>query len=175
MALLCGWLGDRIGRKAVLVGCVASFGIMSMLTAAIDTKFWLTMARFGTGLGPGGGILLSHHAAFRCVWAQTSGWLRHRVTCAVTLGNVLGGFGAARLIGPYGWRSVFVTEGIGPPAADLVLAARVARVHAVSPVGTARRPDTLRKEQSPSFSEQSSPFVRCCGYQLFKPIDDLLR
>src|ERR1700748_1576451 len=32
-SLLCGWLGDRVGRKPVLVGCVVLFGVMSLATA----------------------------------------------------------------------------------------------------------------------------------------------
>ncbi|HEY5083363.1 MAG TPA: MFS transporter, partial [Rhizomicrobium sp.] len=32
-SLLCGVLGDRLGRKPVLMGAVAVFGLMSLLTA----------------------------------------------------------------------------------------------------------------------------------------------
>lgn len=31
-SLLCGWLGDRLGRKPVLMGCVGLFGVMSLAT-----------------------------------------------------------------------------------------------------------------------------------------------
>src|SRR5579862_1088407 len=27
-SLICGWLGDRFGRKPVLMACVAAFGVM---------------------------------------------------------------------------------------------------------------------------------------------------
>ena len=31
-AVVCGWLGDRYGRKPVLLGCIAAFGTASLLT-----------------------------------------------------------------------------------------------------------------------------------------------
>jgi MFS transporter, AAHS family, 4-hydroxybenzoate transporter len=113
-SLLCGWLGDRVGRKVVLVGCVASFGIMSLLTAAVDTEFWLALARLGTGFGLGGGIPSAITLLSDVSRPKRQGALVIGMTCGVTLGNTLGGLGASRLIGPYGWRSVFVLGGLAP-------------------------------------------------------------
>ena len=36
-SLVCGWLGDRLGRKPVLMGCVAMFGIMSLADRLVTT------------------------------------------------------------------------------------------------------------------------------------------
>src|SRR5689334_23166983 len=55
-ALLCGWLGDRYGRKPALLGCLAGFGTASLLTPFVATTSQLTLARLATGIGLGGGI-----------------------------------------------------------------------------------------------------------------------
>src|SRR5215469_14971135 len=55
-SFLCGVLGDRLGRKPVLMGAVAVFGLTSFLTALTKDPFWLAITRFLTGLGIGGGI-----------------------------------------------------------------------------------------------------------------------
>jgi MFS transporter, AAHS family, 4-hydroxybenzoate transporter len=113
-SLLCGWLGDRFGRKTVLVGCVAMFGVMSLLTATVATSLWLTIVRFGTGIGLGGGIPTSITLLSDFSPPRKQGGLVILMTCGVTVGNVVGGIAAARLIVPFGWNSVFVVGGIAP-------------------------------------------------------------
>jgi MFS transporter, AAHS family, 4-hydroxybenzoate transporter len=51
-----GMLGDRLGRKPVLIGCVATFGIFSLLTVYVGDQLSLTVLRFITCLGLGGGV-----------------------------------------------------------------------------------------------------------------------
>ena len=55
-AVICGWLGDRYGRKPVLLGCIAGFGITSLLTAFAADTTQLALARLATGVALGGGI-----------------------------------------------------------------------------------------------------------------------
>jgi AAHS family 4-hydroxybenzoate transporter-like MFS transporter len=54
-----GILGDRLGRKPVLIGCVVVFGAFSLFTAFAGSLFQLSGLRLLTGLGLGGGIPLS--------------------------------------------------------------------------------------------------------------------
>jgi AAHS family 4-hydroxybenzoate transporter-like MFS transporter len=54
-----GILGDRLGRKPVLIGCVVVFGTFSLFTAFAGSLFQLSGLRLLTGLGLGGGIPLS--------------------------------------------------------------------------------------------------------------------
>ena len=58
-ALIAGPIGDRIGRKPVLISCVTLFGIFSLLSAFSGSTYQLAWLRFGTGLGLGGGVPLS--------------------------------------------------------------------------------------------------------------------
>jgi MFS transporter, AAHS family, 3-hydroxyphenylpropionic acid transporter len=55
-AIIGGRLSDRFGRKAVLVGSVAAFGLFSLFNAVAWDMGTLTLARFLTGLGLGGAL-----------------------------------------------------------------------------------------------------------------------
>src|SRR5450830_294785 len=55
-ALSLAPLADRIGRKKVLLGCVATFSLFSLCTALSHNYEQLLLARFLTGLGLGGAI-----------------------------------------------------------------------------------------------------------------------
>ena len=55
-SLCAGLLGDRLGRKPVLIGCVTAFGLFSLLSARVHTTSQLEILRFLTALGLGGGL-----------------------------------------------------------------------------------------------------------------------
>lgn len=49
-SLFAGLLGDRLGRKPVLIGCAVVFGFFSLLSAFAVSPFYLAALRFPTGL-----------------------------------------------------------------------------------------------------------------------------
>src|ERR1700674_6035647 len=55
-ALSAGPIGDRFGRKPLLIASLTIFGIASLLSALAGSLFMLTLLRFFTGLGIGGGF-----------------------------------------------------------------------------------------------------------------------
>ena len=55
-ALSSGPIGDRIGRKPLLLGSLAVFGVASLLTATAGSMTMLALLRFFTGLGIGGAM-----------------------------------------------------------------------------------------------------------------------
>ena len=134
-ALLCGWLGDRVGRKPMLLACVAIFGAASLLTAFVGSPAGIAVARLITGFGLGGGIPL-------CVALVSDLSPKHRqgamviiMISGVVVGNLLAGIIAAYLLAPFGWPSIFVVGGVLPllvlpilyvwlPESPAVLAAR---------------------------------------------------
>ena len=69
-ALLFGPLSDRYGRKKLLLGTVAIFGVTSLLSGFVDDMTQLIILRFATGLGLGGAM---PNAIMYC---------RHRLCCA---------------------------------------------------------------------------------------------
>src|SRR5271169_5915857 len=52
-ALSAGPIGDRFGRRPLLLGSLTIFGIASLLTASADSLETLTLWRFFTGIGIG--------------------------------------------------------------------------------------------------------------------------
>ena len=113
-SLLCGVLGDRLGRKPVLMGAVAVFGLMSFLTALTRDPFWLAVTRLLTGLGIGGGIPTTIALLSDLAPPKKQGGLVMATMCGVQAGNVLSGVTAARLIAHLGWPAVFVVGGLMP-------------------------------------------------------------
>lgn len=113
-ALLFGPVADRIGRKGVIVLSTAWFSVFSFATAFAATPAELLAYRFLTGLGLGG--------AMPNIIALTSEYAPKRIRatlvtlmfCGFPLGAVLGGLASARLIGAFGWPSVFILGGVLP-------------------------------------------------------------
>jgi MFS transporter, AAHS family, 4-hydroxybenzoate transporter len=113
-AFLFGSLADRVGRKSVILFCVALFGISSILTTLSSGMVELAFWRLLTGLGLGG-VLPNLIATTNEV-----GSTRHKnrlvmlMFCGFPLGATIGGLVSAPLIEAYGWHSVFITGGVMP-------------------------------------------------------------
>jgi len=113
-SLGCGVLGDRLGRKPVLMGAVAVFGLMSLMTALTKDPVWLSITRLLTGLGIGGGIPTTIALLSDLAPPKKQGGLVMATMCGVQAGNVVSGVAASRLIAHWGWPSVFVLGGLMP-------------------------------------------------------------
>ena len=118
-AFAAGPLSDRGGRKRVLIGSVAVFGLACGASAFAADLTQLTILRFITGLGLGAAMpnavtLMSEYCP-----DQRRATLTNTMFCGFPLGAALGGFLAAWMIPHFGWRSVFVLGGVAP----LILAA----------------------------------------------------
>jgi AAHS family 4-hydroxybenzoate transporter-like MFS transporter len=115
-------LADKIGRKSILVGSVASFALFSLFSAEASSLESLSVLRFLTGVGIGGGMANSI--------AMTSEYFPERKRAGMTvimfvgfaLGASLGGFLSAYLIPHFGWKSVFIAGGILPLGVAVLLA-----------------------------------------------------
>ena len=120
-ALLFGPLGDRVGRKPILVFCTLWFGICSLLTARVNSVEPMLWLRLLTGFGLGG--------AMPNATALTAEYMprRSRATGVMlmffgfSMGAAIGGFVAAGLISRYGWQAVFVVGGLLPLATAVAL------------------------------------------------------
>src|SRR6185503_13097391 len=55
-AIAGGWLADLLGRKPVLIGAVAIFGVFTLMTMQSTSYDMLFYARLLTGLGFGGAL-----------------------------------------------------------------------------------------------------------------------
>jgi AAHS family 4-hydroxybenzoate transporter-like MFS transporter len=109
-----GLLADQVGRKAVLIGATACFGIFTIATALAPSFGVLLVFRFLAGLGLGGAMpsfisLTSEYSPRR---------LRAVIVALLWAGFPLGGFAggllASWIIPAFGWHSVFWVGGVLP-------------------------------------------------------------
>lgn len=113
-AMTLGPLGDRVGRKPVLLASFAGVGLFSLLTGFSGTSEELIVLRFLTGVGLGGTV--PNAIALTAEYAPG----RHRaalvtlVFAGFPLGAGLGGLATAPLIEDFGWRAVFFAGGVLP-------------------------------------------------------------
>jgi AAHS family 4-hydroxybenzoate transporter-like MFS transporter len=121
-ALSAGPIGDRLGRRPLLIGSLTVFGLASLLTAFAGSLLMLSILRFFTGLGiggafPGAATLTGDYAPQR---------LRATMIMASFTGAPIGGFLCGQLAGQllptFGWPSVFLVGGVVPLLIVLALA-----------------------------------------------------
>jgi len=115
-SLCAGWLGDRLGRQPVLIGCAAVFGVFSLLSAFANSPIQLAALRFPTGLGLGGGVPLAVALVSDFAPPMEKGKLVMLMSAGVPIGFTVGGLLASQLVGLFGWPAIFVTGGVLPLA-----------------------------------------------------------
>jgi MFS transporter, AAHS family, 4-hydroxybenzoate transporter len=124
-SLCAGLLGDRLGRKPMMIGCVAVLGGFSLLAALASSPLQLAGVRFLTGLGLGGGIPLAIALASDFAPPRTQGRLVILMSTGVPIGFTIGGLLASKLVSVFGWPAIFVVGGVLPLAIVPLLALRL--------------------------------------------------
>src|SRR5258708_5688917 len=113
-ALLSGPLGDRFGRKPLLIISVAFIGVFSVLSAFAWSIPSTTVLRFLTGLGIGGAMPVTVALPSDYSPIHRRGTLIMLMFCGNTLGGFLGGQLVAQILPIFGWHSIFLAGGIPP-------------------------------------------------------------
>jgi MFS transporter, AAHS family, 4-hydroxybenzoate transporter len=118
---LFGFIGDRWGRKAAMVGSLVIFGVFTWIAAyasSLDQMFWL---RLLAGVGLGG--VIPNVVAINAESAPRNlrGTLSLIAVAFVPLGGCIPGIVAALFVQQHGWPILFLIGGIAP----LVIAAAV--------------------------------------------------
>ena len=113
-SLIAGLLGDRLGRKPVMIACVSAFGILSLVSAFVASPTQLAMVRVLTGLGLGGGIPLAIALAADFAPAIAKARFVLLASLGIPIGFALAGFVSVPLIGAFGWPAVFIAGGAAP-------------------------------------------------------------
>ena len=146
--IVYGPLSDRHGRKPVLLGAVALYGVASLACAFSTTIETLIAARFVQALGGSGGIVLAR-AIVRDLYAGHRAGRELSVMGAVmAVAPVMAPIAGGALQDAFGWRSVFFTlvvvaalgavivffllpETLGARAAEAVSPSSIARSYAI--------------------------------------------
>jgi len=121
-ALSAGPLGDRIGRKPLLIGSLAIFGVASFLSAFAGSLGILAVLRFFTGIGIGGGF----SGAAALTGDYTPAHRRALMIMASFTGAPIGGFVGGQIVAwwllpTFGWESIFIFGGLFPLVLVLAL------------------------------------------------------
>jgi benzoate transport len=103
---------DRIGRRPLILLCLALSGAGMLLSALSQTPLQLALLRGLTGLGIGGILASSNVIASEYASKRWRGLAVSLQSTGYALGATLGGLLAVWLLGHWGWRSVFLFGGI---------------------------------------------------------------
>ena len=133
--LAAGAAGDRFGRKAALLGCVAWFGVATLLVTMASGVTALAALRLLAGIGLGGAMPNAAALAAEYVPLRQRALAVTLTIVCVPLGGTLAGLLAIPALPAFGWRGLFLAGGIVPIAA----AALLWRVMPESPRFLARR------------------------------------
>jgi MFS transporter, AAHS family, 4-hydroxybenzoate transporter len=114
-ALLAGPIGDRFGRKPLLMMSVTLFGIASLASAVAPSLGFLAGTRFFTGVGIAGGFA----GTVALTGDYTPQRLRAMMIMLTFTGAPLGGFVGGLLVSGllaegFGWPIIFVIGGVFP-------------------------------------------------------------
>lgn len=115
-SLILAPLGDRYGRRPLVILCLILMALGMVLTATASGLTSLCVWRVVTGLGIGGMV-----AAINAVASEFANERRRDLSVAVMTigypaGGLVGGFAAAELVQGYGWQSIFVAGGLATAA-----------------------------------------------------------
>jgi AAHS family 3-hydroxyphenylpropionic acid transporter len=149
-AVAGGRLADRIGRKPVLVGALAAFGLFSLLTTLAGDIQSLSAMRLATGLGLGGAM-----PNLIALTADVAASRSRNSSIAVTYVGMPLGAAVAGLIASgialESWRRIFLCGGVAPLLLAPLLAAFLAPAPG-APLGSGEKSQAPRHPLHAMFS-----------------------
>ena len=120
-AIAIGPLGDRLGRRKVIVGSCIAYGVVSLVTVYAQSLTQLVVLRFMVGVGLGGMLPNALALAGQVAGPKYRATATGLVGIGITFGGVVAGIVAARLMPVHGWQVMFLIGGILPLIVALVV------------------------------------------------------
>jgi AAHS family 4-hydroxybenzoate transporter-like MFS transporter len=156
-ALTLSPLGDRFGRRRLLIAALALVGLASLATTFTTTVPGLFGARLLTGLGLGGCMPNAISLTSEYLPSRQRTFFVSLMFCGIPVGGFLGGFIAAQLIPSFGWQIVFWIGGGLPLAMCVLLAAALPESVRYLALKNSIDPEvgTLLERVSPSYRYES--------------------
>lgn len=112
--VIAGTLGDRFGRRTMMIASVTVFGLFTLSTTLVTGLNQLMLVQFLAGLGLGGAMpnatALAAEFSPRRLRPMT---VTATIVC-VPLGGLLAGLVSAAVQPLYGWRAMFIVAGAAP-------------------------------------------------------------
>ncbi len=114
-------VGDRYGRRPVLIASTLFFAVCMLVTPLVTTIDQLLIVRFITGFGLGS--IMPNAMALVGEYSPSSSRVTRMmlVSCGFTVGAAAGGFVSAALIPAHGWHAVFWVGGAVPLVLGLAM------------------------------------------------------
>jgi len=112
--ILVGSLGDRIGRRNALLGSALTFGLLTLAIAFVGDVQMLMLLRFLAGVGLGGAMPNAAALASEYVPRRSRPFAVTLTIVCVPLGGFVAAWMARYILGPYGWRVLFIAGGLIP-------------------------------------------------------------
>lgn len=119
--ILLGFLGDRFGRRRVVLTAFLAVGVASILTAWAQSITQLIILRFLTGAAIGGCLPNVTALTTEYIPSRRAGTAVTLMYSAVPLGGVLGSLLAADLIALVDWQGIFILGGVAPFLISILL------------------------------------------------------
>lgn len=119
--VVAGWLGDKFGRKTILIISVATFGVCTLAAGWADNLTQLAVLRILAGLGMGGAVPNA-----TTLIAEITPTNRRSVAVTIAAvsiagGGIIGGGIGAYVLPEWGWRGLFIIAGVLPLPVCLLL------------------------------------------------------
>ncbi len=114
-------LGDRYGRRAILVWATVIMAIGTFLTATATTPTQLIFWRIIMGLGMGASVANAIALTSEYMPAARRALLITLMYCCIALGALTAGLIAPNITAVWGWQGIFIWGGILPSVLALAL------------------------------------------------------
>ena len=121
MQLPAGHIGDRIGRRFVLVICTSWWGLMSLLTGLANSFFTIFLFRFLTGVGEGAYFSNDRPIISAYTPEQKRGFGQGISFIGLGIGMFIGISLAGWISDLFGWRAVFIFYAIPSFLASILI------------------------------------------------------
>ena len=106
-SLLLGGIADQMGRRPTVLACLSVMAVGMLLAPTAENTIELSFWRIVTGFGIGGMLSSTNALAAEFASRRRRNFCIAAMATGYSIGGVVGGFFASRLLEVFDWRSTF--------------------------------------------------------------------